>query len=490
MDFVLSLFRVFAINYILFRNMTNLAFAPALSCNKLAKLHVIGFFLVFSLAGIATDVSWASPDIPDQTTPATTEISQPDSKSWYENIDSRWGGQFKIMGSVSSPDDDSIYHLINSGPLYDGSADFRLKNKTYLNNWIYSTIHYEAVLYGGDTMRTQKKLEELFPNLFEGSLIPGGCINDDRRFFDLTKTIDEDDSHILYHRFDRFSLTLQPDSGTIRIGRQALTWGNGLLFNPMDLFNPFAPTDIERDYKVGDDMVTTQFTIDKIGGIQLLYVPRRDPADHNVKWSNSSLAGKIHFVAGTTEFDIMAAHHYEDFIVGIASTGYFKDAAWRLDATWTFLDEDNDMNGFLSLVANMDYSWAWWKKNFYGFMEFYFNGIGDENYSEAISNPAITERLIRGDLFVLGRKYLSTGIEMELHPLIKANLTVISNIADPSGIIQPHVVFDLTEEIQCMIGGNIYCGPSDTEFGGFNIAGTDYLYKAPNSVYLRLTYFF
>jgi len=351
MDFLLSLFRVFAINYILFRNMTNLAFAPALSCNKLAKLHVIGFFLVFSLAGIATDVSWASPDIPDQTRPATTEISQPDSKSWYENIDSRWGGQFKIMGSVSSPDDDSIYHLINSGPLYDGSADFRLKNKTYLNNWIYSTIHYEAVLYGGDTMRTQKKLKELFPNLFEDSLMPGDSINDDRRFFDLTKTIDEDNSHILYHRLDRFSLTLQPDWATIRIGRQALTWGNGLIFNPMDLFNPFSPTDIERDYKVGDDMVTALFSPETIGEIQMLYVPRRDHVDHHVKWSESSLAGKLHFSVGVAEFDIMAAHHYGDFITGIGSTGYFMDAAWRLDATWTFLDEDTDRDGFLSLVA-------------------------------------------------------------------------------------------------------------------------------------------
>ena len=453
-------------------------------------LHLIGltFFICFTTL-ISVDL-WASPNFSHQSTPEKTETSQPDSKSWYENIESQWGGQFKVRGNASWPDDDSIYHLIESGPLYDGSADFRLKNKTYLNNWIYSTIHYEAVLYGGDTMRTQKKLEELFPNLFEDSFLPGGCINDDRRFFDLTKTIDEDDSHILYHRLDRFSLTLQPAWGTIRIGRHALTWGNGLLFNPMDLFNAFAPTNIERDYKVGDDMLTTQFIIEKIGGVQLLYVPRRDPADHNVKWSNSSLAGKFHFAAGTTEFDIMAAHHYQDFIAGIGSSGYFMDAAWRLDATWTFLDEDTDRNGFLSLVANMDYSWVWWKKNFYGFVEFYFNGIGDENYSKAISDPAITERLIRGDLFVLGRKYLSTGIEIELHPLIKANLTVISNIADPSGIIQPHVVFDLTEEIQCTIGGNIYCGPSDTEFGGFNFSGTDYLYKAPNSAYLWFTYFF
>jgi len=447
--------------------------------------------LFFSfVSALPLGISWASPDFPDQTTPAITEISQPDSKSWYENIESQWGGQFKVRGSVSWLDDDSIYYLIDSGPLYDGSADFRLKNKTYLNNWIYSTIHYEAVLYGGDTMHKQKKLEELFPNLSEDRLMLGNGINDNRRFFDLTKIIDEDDSHILYHRLDRFSLTLQPDWVTIRIGRQALTWGNGLVFNPMDLFNPFSPTDIERDYKVGDDMLTALFSCDKIGEIQMLYVPRRDQVAHNVKWSESSLAGKLHFSVGVAEFDIMAAHHYEDFITGIGSTGYFMDAAWRLDVTWTFLDEDTDRGGFLSLVANVDYSWIWWKKNFYGFMEFFFNGIGDENYSEAISDTAITERLIRGDLFVLGRKYLSTGIEMELHPLIKANLTVISNIADPSGIIQPRVVWDVTEEIQCTLGGNIYYGSSETEFGGFNMPGADYSYKAPDNAYLWLTYFF
>jgi len=453
----------------------------------LPVVALLFFSFVFALPPC---VSLASPDIPDQNQPENNQISQPPSKSWYENIESQWGGQLKIRGSVSWLDDDSIYYLIDSGPLYDGSADFRLKNKTYLNNWIYSTIHYEAVLYGGDTMHTKKKLEELFPNLFEDSLMLGGGINDDRRFFDLTKIIDEDDSHILYHRLDRFSLTFQPDWGTIRIGRQALTWGNGLVFNPMDLFNPFSPTDIERDYKVGDDMLTTQFTIEKIGGIQLLYVPRRNPADHNVKWSNSSLAGKFHFATGTTEFDIMAAHHYEDFITGIGSSGYFMDAAWRLDATWTFLNEDTDRNGFLSLVANIDYSWVWWKKNFYGFMEFYFNGIGNENYSEAISDSAITERLTRGDLFVLRKKYLSTGIQIELHPLFNTYLTVISNLADPSGILQPRVVWDLTEEIQCTLGGNIYYGSSETEFGGFNIPGTNYSYKVLDNAYLWLTYFF
>lgn len=453
-------------------------------------MHLIGWLLMFSLLNIAIGASADSANSFNQYTPEKTETSPPELTSWYENIDSRWGGQFKIAGSASWPDNDSIYYLANSGPYYDGSSDFRLKNKTYLTDWLYSTIHYEAVLYGGDTMRTQNKLAELFPNLLEHSLIPGSGINDDRRFFDLTKIIDEDDKYILYHRLDRFSLTLQPDWATIRIGRQALTWSNGLIFNPMDLFNPFAPTDIERDYKVGDDMLTALFSPEKIGEIQMLWVPRRDQDTQNVKGAESSFGGKLHFSVRTAEFDIMAAYHYEDVVAGIGSNGYLLDAAWRLDATWTFVDDDTGRDDFLSLVANMDYSWVWWGKNFYGFMEFYFNGIGDKNYSRAISDPGITERLSRGDLFVLGKKYLSGGIEMELHTLIKANLTVICNTADPSGIIQPRIVWDVTEDFQCTLGGNIYYGSSETEFGGFHLPGTDYLYQAPNSAYLRLAYFF
>ena len=63
----------------------------------------------------------------------------------------------------------------------------------------------------------------------------------------------------LYHRLDRLSVTFQPYWGTLQIGRQALTWGNGFLFNPMDLFNPFSPTQIDREYKPGDDMVSILF---------------------------------------------------------------------------------------------------------------------------------------------------------------------------------------------------------------------------------------
>jgi len=456
--------------------------------NRLTLLF-IGLLFLFFTDGIGSCVLCASSDLPDQSASTTDEILQRLSKSWHDKIDPHWGGHFKIRGSVSYPDDQSFFQPVGTDPFYDGNTEGRLKNRLFFGEWGYFETHYEVIFSGGDTRRKVKALERLNPALFEG-LPAGGPLEDDLRFMDLTKTIDEDDSHILYHRLDRLSLSMLPKWGDVRIGRQAVTWGNGLLFNPMDLFNPFSPTDIERDYKVGDDMVSIQFSSKKIGDFQFLYVPRRDVVMGDVEWDQASLAGKVHFSRGLTEFDIMAGKHYKDTVVGIGSTGYLRDAAWRLDGVWTFLKEDRGRNGFLSWIANVDYSWVWQEKNFYGFLEFYFNDLGEDDYAEAYADPNISERFDRGELFTLGQTYLSGHIRVELHPLFNVYLTIINNLADPSGALQPRAIWDITEDIQITLGGNVYYGGRGTEYGGFKIPDTNFLNKPPESIFIWLTYFF
>ena len=434
--------------------------------------------------------SWAAFDSPEQSTFAISDYQPVPPEPWYKDIETQWGGHTKARGTVSWPDDESIFHPVGAGAYYDGNIEARLKNKLFFGEWGYFETHYEAVISGGDTRNKRKELKGLFPDLFKDGFPISHSLEDDRRFMDLTKTIEENDDLILSHRLDRLSLTLLPGWGVVCIGRQAVTWGNGLLFNPMDLFNPFSPIDIERDYKIGDDMVSTQFSINNLGDFQFLYVPRRDPVDGDVEWDQSSLAGKIHFSKGTTEFDILATIHYKDSVVGLGSAGYLGDAAWRLDVLWTFLDEDSDSDDYLSLVANMDYSWIWWEKNFYGFLEFYFDGLGNDRYPDAFTDPEILERLNRGELFTLGRTYLSCHIRVELHPLFNVFFTVINNLADPSGTLQPRATWDIAQNFQMTFGGNMVYGGRGTEFGGFKIPGTNFLNKAPNSAFLWLTHFF
>ena len=454
------------------------------------RIFVMLLLIIGDVIFTSRNVSAASANFSHQT---PTEVNQTHSqpvKSWYEKIETEWGGRLRLLGNASWQDDASILDTIEPDPFYDGTADLRLKNKTYLSQQTYLTIHYEAINSGGDTRQAIEDLKTVFPNLLDDGLLATGPPSDDRRFFDLTHTIHEDANSVFYHRLDRLSLTWQPSWGVVRIGRQAVTWGSGFLFNPFDLFNPFAPTDIIRDYKMGDDMLNAQFTADDIGDFQFLYVARRNPETDAVEFSQSSLAGKWHFAAGTTEFDAVVAEHFEDEIIGFGSRGYLGDAAWRMDATWTFLHADDKREGFLSLVANMDYSWVWGNRNFYGLIEFYFNGLGNENYSEAITDPAILERINRGEIFTLGRKYLSGSIRMELHPLFNIFLTSINNMADPSGFVQPYAVWNVTQDLELTLGGILYYGESETEYGGFTIPGTEFHLTRPDAAFLWFTYYF
>ena len=421
---------------------------------------------------------------------AAGAVSAAEQKPWYENLSPEWGGHIRLQGVASWPPTQSYYGPVGTDEYNDGYSDFRLKNKIYFGNWGYFVTHYEASAQGGDTRRKNSALQKMYPQLFASGIMPGAPINDDRRLFDLTKTISSDNDYIIYHRLDRLFLGWQPDWGSVRIGRQALTWGNGMLFNPMDLFNPFSPTDFTRDYKVGDDMVFTQISTDNTGW-QFLYVPRRDPATRDIMWEDSSVAGKLHLVKGTTEFDLMAAKHYKDYVTVLGATGYLGDAAWRLNATWTFMQGDyRDKEGYLSLVANVDYSWVWWGKNCYGWIEFYFNGLGKDDYEAALADPNITERVARGELFTLGRTYLDVELKIELHPLFTVYCTVINNLHDPSGILQPRGVWSVTQNTEILFGANIGYGAEGTEYGGVRIPGTT-LHNTPSpNAYLRYTYYF
>jgi hypothetical protein len=226
------------------------------------------------------------------------------------------GGHIKVRGGVSWPDDTSVAGIPGTAPRYDGFVESRIKAAFYPADWLRVEAHYETVLSGGDTRRQARTVLEEMPGLDPGMAGVGTDIEDDIRAMDLTHTLDRDRSWHLYHRLDRLNLTPLSARETLVLGRQAVSWGNGLLFNPMDLVNPFAPTDIEREYKTGDDMVSLLTTRGPAEEIQLLYVPRRKAADGELSWHASSLAARTRWFFDTLELEMMTARHYRDTVLG------------------------------------------------------------------------------------------------------------------------------------------------------------------------------
>lgn len=406
------------------------------------------------------------------------------------NVD--WGGYLRAIGTGSRVEAPSIAPDADDGPYLDGQLEWRLKNRlTMGSHWTLRT-HYELVALGGDTYENIAALDQMAPASLVPLLFFPNAIDDDRRLFDLTHVLTETDRYLVYQRLDRLNLAYAPDWGTVILGRQALTWGDGLVFNPMDLFNPFSPTAVQRDYKTGEDMAYVQLPMGP-SEMQLLYLPRRDPATGDLEEEAASYAMKSHFPTGSMEMDVMAARHYGDGIAGWGSSGYLGETAWRINTVYTILSEESRQDNFFQVVANMDYAWMWGGRNVYGLLEFYYNGLGlNGNYENIVSNTSLLERLSRGEMFTIGRYYLAGQVQIELHPLVQLHTTAIVNLSDPSGVLQPQVLWDVVSDWQIIIGAQWNWGGHGSEYGGYNITvdGTTVTVSPANRAYLWLTCYF
>ena len=403
------------------------------------------------------------------------------------DISGQWGGHVRLQGSTAWYDSTHLVTLSrDTGSYCDGSVDARLTGTLFAGPRLTLDVHYEAVFSGGET---RKAFRALIQDVPQATSYFSGPPSDDRRLFSLTHVITEKDDRVAYHRLDRLSATYTGDRVMVRAGRQALTWGNGLVFNPADRLNPFAPADVIRDYKIGDDMVLVQGAWDLFSDLQLVYVPRRDPDTGKVRWDESSLAGKVAWSAAGADWNLMAARHFKDNVFGVGMVRYVGDAAWRTDVTWTAVDGDFG-DGYVSAVTNLDYSWVWAGHNWYGLAEVYFSGLGRHDPMDAMTDPDLLQRLERGDLFTLGRWYGAAQVQFEAHPLVNFFLSTIVNLDDPSMLVQPRIVWDVLASTRIMAGVDLPVGSAGTEYGGLKVPAVDRTAGAPVRVYLIATWYF
>lgn len=393
-----------------------------------------------------------------------------------------------MNGSLGWHRQGSCYLIREDNPFLDGFAEMRINNRIFWTDNIHTEIHYEAILSGFDSMAAERAIADRLPYK-DPSFVRGG--SDDNSFLDLSSNVEEQDNYILSHRLDRAFISISNSLGTLSMGRQALTWGNGFLFHPMDIFNPFSPSDITRDYKTGNDMVFVQKPFTGGKELQIVYVPRKNRKYDSLAWDASSLGGKLHLIKDLLEFDIMAAWHYGDYVIGTGSRGYLGNAAWRADVTYTsYKGNFSGRKKFLTVVANIDYSWVWMKKNFYGYLEIYYNGLGESRYGEALVNPSLYNRVSRGELFTLGKTYMDGHINLEVHPLWNIYLTLITNLRDPSGLGLLYSVIDLTQDSSLTIGVDFPWGGKSTEYGGYSIPGVSCILDKQRRIYTRWTWYF
>ena len=197
---------------------------------------------------------------------------------------------------------------------------------------------------------------------------------DAHRLLDMTWQTDTGRRHQWGHRIDRMSVQWQQADWSVTLGRQAVSWGSGIVFQPLDPFNPFAPTAVDRDYKNGDDLVLVERLLPNGHDLQLLHVMRRDDRQQ-LRSRVSSTATKWHGYLFDSEFELIAASHYDQDFVGLSIRQPLGPAVVRTDLAWREGLQSGDRWRLLGIV-NADVAFPIRDRMAYVFAEYFYNDFG------------------------------------------------------------------------------------------------------------------
>ncbi|MGB5518533.1 MAG: hypothetical protein WBO73_08725 [Gammaproteobacteria bacterium] len=391
------------------------------------------------------------------------------------------GGHAKYLFLLNTFPDDSLFREVIGTPSVDHFGDLRLKFG-WQQDGVKLVTDYQLLAGQGDGFI-------LANNLPGDVLVPQRIPTDQFRLMDLTHLITQDNDSVLAHRLDRLYVDITGTRAVARIGRQAVSWGNGLIYTPMDFFNPFDPAAVDKEYKTGDDMLYGQYLRQNSDDMQAVWVFRRD-LNGDVSSDVDSLAAKYHGFVSDKEYDLLLARHFDDDILGIGGIANVGGAIWRGDITYT----DTQTDDVFSLVTSLSYSWVGWGYNISGILEYFHNGFGiaDGDYSPdaLVGYPDLIERIVRGELFTLGRDYLVASAMMEITPLWLLTPNLFINANDGSMLAQLVNTYDFKQDWRILTALALPVGPAGTEFGGIQSSVPGKTYSTGLSLFVQLAWYF
>jgi hypothetical protein len=397
--------------------------------------------------------------------------------------DTEYGGHLKYFFNYSDFPDESVF-AGDDNPYREHLGNLRLKLETRTNNWSGEVNYVLDALYSKD----------LASCLIRGAFNSDGCGrlgNDADQLFDLSTILSTSDDLLLAQRLDRLWAGYSTQNTVTRFGRQAISWGNGMVYNTLDLFNPFAPDAIDTEYKSGDDMLYVQGLFDNGSDVQVLGIPRRNITTGSLESAESAVAAKYHWLDERYEADLLAAVNYGDYVLGAGVTGELAENV--INTNFTITDTDDDT--VFSAVINYNFSSVINNRNVTGFVEFFYNGFGlsgdGHSIDDVINNRDLYDRLLRGELYTIGRYYLAGSVLVEMTPLLSLNPIIFINLGDSSGLLQFIGTYSIAQNFDLLAGFNLPAGADGTEFGGlFTPDPQGGLLTPANNLFARLAWYF
>jgi hypothetical protein len=415
-----------------------------------------------------------------------------------------FNGYLKDLAAVS--DSHGMYEdlgLLDDRWLVDNYQRLRLRTQLSLTDHFAAIAHWEGFIAVGDSVLAQQRAEELAaqaaalppsmrPDAGSAALVGLLAPPSPPRFMDMEEQFSFDGGERLAHDIDRLLLRGSGGGFELETGRMALSWGSGRVWNPTDLWSPFAATEIDKEEKRGVDLVHATAAFPGVVTIEGVWAPLSVRHHYQIEPDDSSAAGRARIHVGEYDIAGMGGFFAGDTVVGADFSGYVGGAGLRGEAAYTFVDPEMHDRDYLRAVLSADYGFAvaW---NPYLLAEAYFNGFGEadpDRCLDRLSDPSVQRQIQLGRPVNLGRDYLTLLARIQPHPLFTLSLQPLVNLDDASAFIAFVTEISAAEGVDLNVGANVFAGPENTEFGGMRLSVLNTVVRSPDQYFLYLKAYF
>ncbi len=298
----------------------------------------------------------------------------------------------------------------------------------------------------------------------------------DPGYLDLTFTIADNKSYILYTNFDRANFKWTLDKFELTVGRQRINWGQNLIWNPNDIFNAYNFFDFNYVERPGSDAVLMEFYTGDFSSIQLAgklsYIQVADDDTTRLKLNEElklTAAAMYRFSNWNYDWQVFGGMMETDVTAGLGWAGSIAGAGFTGEVSWfRDIDKFDDTTGVWVTSIGVNYTFR--NSIFINFSGIY-NSAGAtgpanasfgnflESFSAVFSSSLNAKTLTRSRMNLFGQ------ISYPATPLINLDLACIYNPYDKSGFVGPTVNFSLTDNISLLLVGQLFWGDVLTEYG-------------------------
>ncbi|MBI2525378.1 MAG: hypothetical protein HYV93_05285 [Candidatus Rokubacteria bacterium] len=302
-----------------------------------------------------------------------------------------------------------------------------------------------------------------------------------RRFLGLQHTFPSGDDASMTLEADRLNVRWERGGLRLVAGRQAITWGVNVFWPALDLFAPFGPERIDREYKPGVDAVRGTLALGELSQIEVV------GAALGSSLARDGSAGALARVnLGPADVGLMVGRFHADTVAGGFVTANVRGTGLRGEVAFTDSGDAGDaeigrrrfwraglgLDRQLTTTVSVTGELAW-------------NGFGATRPGDYPS-IAGADRVRRGELNGLGRSYFGGAVSWQAHPLLTLTGTGLVNLGDGSALLLPQADWSLSDSVGLVVGGafGIGRGPRgvsrpESEYGG-----------APQLLYAALKVYF